>query len=99
MNNEVIIAQISLHYEERPTIIHTWTRERYQQAIEERKKDASMRDWYYKRITESKADKIRQTQQREARRKQIDQAVMEKYGVGADWRNNRWFVEQVRPTV
>lgn len=97
--NNVIIAQISLHYEERPTIIHHWTREQYQQAMEERKKDRSLQDWYYKRITQSAADKIQRTQQREAWRKQIDQAVMEKYGVGADWRNNRWFMEQVRPTV
>lgn len=97
--NTVIIAQISLHYQERPTIVHNWTRERYQQAIQERKQDRSLQNWYYKRITQSAADKIEQTQQREGRRKQIDQAVMEKYGVGADFRNNRWFMEQVRPTV
>lgn len=27
------------------------------------------------------------------------QAIAEKYGVGLDWEKNRWFVEQVRPTL
>jgi hypothetical protein len=32
-------------------------------------------------------------------RKEYTRLIAEKYNVGLNWRENRWFVEQVRPTL
>jgi len=95
MNEKVFVAMISLHYEERPTIIHEWSRERYAHEKANRKDE----NWYYKRVTVDRADEIWNKNERAKARKQYDQAIMKKYGVGANYRNNRWFMEQVRPTL
>lgn len=97
--DKILVAQISLHYEQRPTIIHEWTRERYQCAIDERKHDRSMQDWYYKRVTESAANKILEAQAWDNARENYSKAIQKKYNVGPNWENNRWFMEQVRPTL
>lgn len=47
------------------------------------------------RITESRYDAL----MREERRREYDKAIQKKYKVGPDWRQNRWFIEQVRPTL
>jgi len=95
--DKIFVAQISLHYEERPTVIHYWTRERYSRALLERKAKPS--DWYFKRVTEAAAAKIEESQTRQRLRNAYDKAIQEKYRVGPRWQNNRWFVEQVRPFV
>lgn len=37
--------------------------------------------------------------ERENFRKNYTAQIAEKYNVGTDWRENRWFVEQVRPLL
>lgn len=37
--------------------------------------------------------------ERETHARTYDLAIQKKYNVGSNWRNNRWFVEQVRPTL
>lgn len=37
--------------------------------------------------------------QREMSSRAYDLAIQKKYKVGPDWRQNRWFVEQVRPSL
>lgn len=97
MDYRIYVAQISLHYESRPTIIHLWTRERYARALWERKQKPG--DWYYRRVTERKADEMREDAAVERLRQQYDRAIQEKYGVGAGWKQDRYFMEQVRPTL
>lgn len=43
-------------------------------------------------------EEARQTE-REEYSKQYDRAIQKKYNVGPDYKNNRWFMEQVRPTL
>lgn len=92
----IIIAKISLHYEPRPTTIYHWTRERYAKELSERPK---YDDWYFKRVTAKQADVIMNAQQKEVLKKAYSEAIQKKYNVGSNWEQNRWFVEQVRPTV
>ena len=51
--------------------------------------------YIYERITEKQADLIN------FRLFSIDynRQIAEKYNMPLDWHNNRWFVEQVRPTL
>lgn len=37
--------------------------------------------------------------QRQVRRDKYNAQIADKYGVPPNWRDNRWFVEQVRPTL
>lgn len=43
-------------------------------------------------------EEARQTE-REEDQKWYDKAIQKKYNVGSDYKNNRWFMEQVRPTL
>ena len=97
MDTKILIAQISLHYESRGTILHEWTRERYSRELNEKKRQPS--DWYYKRITPAMAEKIQDETSRNICRQQYDKAIMSKYNVDKNYRQNRWFMEQVRPTI
>lgn len=99
MDNKIIVAEISLHYESKDTILHEWTRERYSMVLLERKTNIRSSDWYYKRVTPSMAAKIKEDLFRTICRRNYDTAIMEKYNVGANYRENRWFMEQVRPTI
>jgi len=94
---KIFIAQISLHYEDRGTIIHYWSRERYARELLQRKKKFD--DWFLKRVTESKANEIQEQTDRENIIKQYDKAIMKKYNVGSNYKQNRYFMEQVRPTI
>ena len=97
MNKKILVAQISLHYESRPTILHEWTRERYARELLRQKYEFT--DWYFKRVSESKAAEIQEQTDREQYRKNYDAAIMKKYNVGSDYKENRWFMEQVRPSL
>lgn len=94
---KILVAQISLHYETRGTILHEWTRERYSRELLQRKKKPS--DWYFKRVSPSMAEQIESETFRTVCRRNYDKAIMSKYKVGKDYENNRWFMEQVRPTI
>jgi len=37
--------------------------------------------------------------QRGKQREEYSNRIQQKYNVGPDWEQNRWFVEQVRPTL
>lgn len=95
----IFIAQISLHYESRPTIIHDWTREMYARELNRKKNGKDYQDWYFKRVTAREALKIESEQYRSELKKQYSKAIQEKYNVGENWQQKRWFVEQVRPTL
>lgn len=95
----IFIAQISLHYESRPTIIHEWTLERYARELNRKKNGKDHHNWYFKRVTARKALKIESEQYRSDLKKQYSKAIQEKYNVGENWQQNRWFVEQVRPAL
>jgi hypothetical protein len=47
------------------------------------------------RCSESKYNEIKNQEWR----KQYDKEIMKKYNVGEDYRQNRYFMEQVRPTL
>ncbi len=98
MEHKIFVAEISLHYEPKQTIIHEWSRERYARELNERKK-TKYNNWYFKRVTLKQANIIEGKTERKRLRKQYDIAIMEKYNVGEDYRQNRWFMEQVRPTL
>ncbi len=96
---DIIVAKISLHYETRPTTIQVLSRERYARKLEEQKNGKNYHDWYFKRITEKEKDTIIREEAREAWNKTYKKLIEEKYSVGKGWEQNRWFVEQVRPTI
>ena len=96
-NEKIFIAEISLHYETRPTIIHEWTRERYCREIAERRRKKD--DWWIKRVTLAEANRMIKQESKERYRKEYDQAIMNKYNVGPNYKENRWFMEQVRPQI
>jgi ABC-type transporter MlaC component len=98
MEDRIFIAEISIHYEQRPTIIHEWSRERYARRLAQ-EKICQTANWYLKRVTLAKANQILEDEGREAFRKSYDKAIMQKYNVGANYRENRWFMEQVRPNI
>jgi hypothetical protein len=92
----IYIARVSLHYEEQPTTILQWTRERYAKELAEQPKHS---DWWLKRVTEAEAHKIMITESRKETRKKYSEAIQRKYNVGPNWEQDRYFVEQVRPTI
>ena len=96
---KIIIAQISLHYESRPTIIHEWTREKYARELNRKNNGKEYQEWYFKRITARTALKIKSEQYSIYLKNQYSKAIQEKYNVGSEWQQNRWFVEEVRPTL
>lgn len=97
-NEKIIVAKISLHYETQPTFIY-WelSRESYARMIFKEKNKHS--NWYYKRVSYSKAIEITEIEGREIAKKEYSRQIMEKYNVGPNWKENRWFMEQVRPTI
>ena len=97
MNDKIIVAQISLHYESRDTILHEWSRERFARELMSRKLKAT--DWYFKRVSPAKAEQIQAETDRTINRKNYDKAIMNKYNVGSNYQSNSWFMEQVRPTL
>jgi len=52
-----------------------------------------------KRVTEIKAKEIEKQNNRNFLKTKYDNAIMEKYNIGIDYKDNRWFMEQVRPTI
>lgn len=47
------------------------------------------------RCSEARYNKIKRDEAHE----QYSLEIQKKYNVGPNWKNNRWFVEQVRPTL
>ena len=93
-NEKIFVAEYCLRYETRPTIIHEWTRARYDRAKREVRHNS-----YLVRVSLERANEILRAEDKEYSRKAYDKAIMNKYNVGANYRQNRWFMEQVRPTI
>jgi hypothetical protein len=54
---------------------------------------------YKKFLFERCGSKKFQSKQREIYKYEYSLAIQKKYNVGENWEENRWFVEQVRPTI
>jgi hypothetical protein len=57
------------------------------------------RDELIERVSAAKFIRESRAIEREKSRLWYDKQIQKKYNVGPDWRNNRWFMEQVRPTI
>ena len=95
---KVFIVRHSLKYDGNDIYIYHVTRERYADMQNERKHDRYS-DYYFERVTARKAVKMRKEFRREQYEKEYNTAIAKKYGVSENWKNNRWFVEQVRPSL
>ena len=85
-----------LSYQPRPDKVIEMTRERYakDQLFYRRKGNILL-----ERITIDRACQEEDRIRREMVHAEYDRRIQEKYNVGPGWENNRWFVEQVRPTI
>jgi hypothetical protein len=92
--NLIYIAIHSLKYEPFPSQFDIVTREQYW-----RMKKSKMYDKFVQRYGPNRWRKERDQSYRELLRTQYSKRIQEKYNVGPDWMQNRWFVEQVRPTL
>jgi hypothetical protein len=99
MNTDLIFILIhSLKYEADPTQCQVIERSQFFRMKEAEKRN-KYRDSFIERVSPSKFSRESRTVEREESRKQYDQAIMKKYNVGSDYKQNRWFIEQLRPTV
>ena len=96
---KIYIAIYSLRYNDNSVTIREVTRERYCRMKADKKAKKAYHNEYFKRVTHTEANRIIEQNEREQFRKDYDKAIMQKYNVGADYRNNRYFMEQVRPTL
>lgn len=55
------------------------------------------RDSYLERVSQSRFESEQRKDEIERMKKAYNSAIMKKYNVDSNWRNNRWFTEQVRP--
>lgn len=98
-SNQILVAKISLHYESRPDVLTLCTREEFANILADRKAHKCDMNYYYKRVSWSKGVEIAEQTARNEARKEYDKKIMDKYKVGPNYRENRWFIEQVRPTI
>lgn len=98
-SNQIYVAKISLHYEARPTIIFLAPREWYAKKLIERKTGKDDTNFYYKRVTIKEAESIKYQNGRIEAKEFWRKRIQEKYNVGPNFEDNRWFMEQVRPTI
>lgn len=89
----IYIAIHSLKYEAEPSQFDIVTREQFW-----RLKRTKTYNSFIQRYGPEQWRKEREQSVREAYRNKYDKRIQEKYKVGPNWRSNRWFVEQVRPT-
>lgn len=64
-----------------------------------RKKLNPYRNDYIKRYTPKKFEELQDQEIRRQFREEYDKKIMAKYNVGKDYEQDRWFMEQVRPTL
>jgi hypothetical protein len=98
MMEDVYICTTSLRYGDETETIRIMTRQQYAKLLKRKKAGHFPDDWIH-RVTPKAAAEIDRQQARARARKQYDERIMEKYNVPANYRENRWFMEQVRPTV
>lgn len=95
MQHYVYILISSLRYEPEPDRVQCLTREQFY-SLREKKRE---RYTYIKRITQKRFILEGARIEREAFSKEYDGRIMKKYSVGANYQSNRWFMEQIRPTL
>ena len=99
MDIYVYVLISSLRYEPEPDQVKIIKRETLSRMMYEKKARKDNHDLLIQRITFDRYLKESNRIEREDFRKQYDKAIMQKYNVGSDYRNNRYFMEQVRPTL
>lgn len=95
----ILIAKISLKYNDDSIFLIEISREMYAKILEEKKNKRDYMDYYFKRISASEYNKISRKIYRDNAKKEYNKAIQAKYNVGENWQQNRWFVEQVRPCL
>lgn len=95
----IYIAVYSLRYNDDAVVIKEVTRERYCRMKADKKTGKAYHNEYFKRVTHTEANRIIEENELKEFRKNYDKAIMKKYNVGANYRNSRYFMEQVRPTL
>lgn len=95
----ILIAKISLKYNDDSIFLIEISREMYAKILEEKKNKRDYMGYYFKRISASEYNKISRQIYRDNAKKEYNKAIQAKYNVGENWQKNRWFVEQVRPCL
>lgn len=95
----ILIAKISLRYNDDSIFLMEITRKQFCRMIKEQKENKRYYNDYIKRISAKKYNELSRQISRNEAYKQYDKAIQKKYNVGENWQQNRWFVEQVRPTL
>lgn len=93
-NQPVFILIHSLKYEAEPTKAKEVNREQFY-----RLKATKKPDQYIERVTENKYCDEWERLEREEERQEYKKAIMKKYNVPENFESNRYFMEQVRPTL
>lgn len=95
--DDIIFVLIhSLKYEAEPTQAQIVSREQFWRMKAQRK-EYIKRDQFIERVSETKFSQEVRAIRREAARKEFNNQIMQRFKVGPDYRNNRWFMEQVLP--
>lgn len=97
--HNIHIAIISLRYNDDKVIVKTLSREQFARMKQERKEGKRYVNDWLKRVTLKEGLQLIEQENRRQFKAEYDKAIMEKYNVPANYRDNRWFMEQVRPTI
>lgn len=98
MENLICVLFTSLRYEPVPDKIEVMTREKLSR-IRYEKKNGQYCDWLIQRVTYERFCIERDRIEREKFNAEYDKAIMTKYNVDKNYSQNRWFMEQVRPSA
>jgi hypothetical protein len=90
------VIRYSLKYEPNPPVFYEVPRWRYE-AMKKQERMDKYRDSYLERVSQSRFESEQRKDEIERMKKAYNSAIMKKYNVDSNWRNNRWFTEQVRP--
>lgn len=96
--DSIFILIHSLRYEKLPSQAQHVTRSQFYRMKEEQRR-TKYKDSFIERVSYSKWITESNSIEREAIRQAYDKAIMKKYNVGPDYRQNRYFMEEVRPTL
>lgn len=94
----IFVLVHSLKHEPAPSQAQILTRAEYWRKKAEQRA-TRYRDYFIERVGPNKFSEEVSAIRREASRKTYDKAIMQKYNVGKNYRENRWFMEQVRPCL
>lgn len=95
----ILLAKISLKYNDDSIYLMEVSRKQFCRMKADKKAKKDYFDYYFKRITAKEYNKINRETNIKTANKEYSKAIQRKYNVGENWQQNRWFVEQVRPTI